>query len=260
MKTDYKQFSINLAKKAGKIIKANFNLGMKKEWKKDNTPLTKTDLAINQLVLDSVKKDFPKHSVLAEEGDNFKKSDEFVWVCDPLDGTIPFSHGVPTCVFSLALTKNGEPIVGTIYDPFMDRLFFAAKDESATMNGEKISVSKNDAFENSVIGICYWTRAQFNFSALFGALKKEDAKTMDVVSITYMGALVANGEFAATIFPGNKPHDTAALKIIVEEAGGKATDIFGHEQRYDREIKGHIVSNGKLHNQLVKLVEENVGQ
>lgn len=255
----YKNFAINLALEAGKIIKTNFTLGMKKEWKTDNTPLTETDLAINKLIITSVKKEFPEHSILAEEGDDFSEKSEFVWVCDPVDGTIPFSHGVPTCVFSLALVYNGESILGVVYDPFLDRLFLAEKGKGAFMNNKKISVSLNKTIKNSLFGICYWKEAQFDFSVLIETLKKQEAKIMDVNSIAYVGALVSNGEFAGTIFPGNKPHDTAALKIIVEEAGGKVTNIFGDEQRYDREIKGHLITNGFLHKELLDIIKKTVG-
>ncbi|MEK6962809.1 MAG: inositol monophosphatase family protein [Nanoarchaeota archaeon] len=73
-----------------------------------------------------------------------------------------------------------------------------------------------------------------------------------------MAALVATGQFEATVFPHYEAHDTAAVKVIVEEAGGKVTDLFGKEQRYDRDIRGHIVSNGFLHQKLVKLVRDHV--
>ena len=77
-------FAQALAYKAGKIIRENFSLGMKKEWKKDNTPLTYTDNVVNQLVIDEISKKFPTHSVLGEEKKIIKRDSEFVWVCDPM--------------------------------------------------------------------------------------------------------------------------------------------------------------------------------
>lgn len=258
MKKDYKQFSLNLAKKAGKIIKANFDLGMKKEWKEDSTPLTQTDLELNQFVIDSIKKEFPGHTIFSEEGNHLSKKSDLTWVCDPLDGTIPFSHGIPTCVFSLALVKNGESILGVVYDPFMDRMFFAEKGKGAFLNKKKIKVSKNNPLSESVIGIVWWPGALFNFLELTKHLLEERTKLLNLLSITYMGSLVANGELAATIFAGNKPHDTAALKVIIEEAGGKVTDIFGNEQRYDQEINGHLIANPALHNKLLEIIKQKV--
>ena len=106
--SSYSIFALQLAKQAGQLIKENFKLGMKKEWKQDNSPVTETDHRINQMVLDAVAENFPEHSVNAEEGSAPVEGSTTSWICDPIDGTIPFSHGVPTCVFSLALTHHGE--------------------------------------------------------------------------------------------------------------------------------------------------------
>jgi myo-inositol-1(or 4)-monophosphatase len=254
---DYKRFAIGLAKQAGKIIKKNFKLGMKKDWKADNTPLTKTDLIINQMVIDSVNRTFPDHSILSEESSDFSEESDYVWVCDPLDGTIPFSHGIPVCAFSLALVHKGESILGVVYDPFMDRMFFAEKGKGAFMNKKKISVSSKNTLKHSMLSVVHWNGAPFDFSKLTVVLKNRGAKISNI-SIAYMGALTAAGEFVGTIFPGNQPNDTAALKVLVEEAGGKVTDIFGNEQRYDRPIKGHLVTNGLLHVALLELIQKHV--
>ncbi len=122
-----KQFATDLAYQAGEIIKTDFTLGMKKEWKENETPLTAADNKVNQLVVDAVNKNFPDYGLITEEGGSHHQNAEYVWICDPIDGTIPFSHGIPTCVFSIALVHEGEPILAVIYDPFMDRLFYAEK-------------------------------------------------------------------------------------------------------------------------------------
>ncbi len=251
---DTKEFALGLARRAGALIRQNFMLGMKKEWKEDDSPVTRTDVAINQMVIDAVTKEFPGHDILAEEGSNFSGTSEYVWVCDPVDGTIPFSHGIPTCVFSLALTRDGAPILGVIYDPFMDRMFFAQKGGGAFLNGKKISVSGARVLQNSLFGLSSRKGSAIDLSGLKEALEEKHARIIDICSITYMAALVASGEFCGTLFCGTKSHDTAAVKVIVEEAGGKATDLFGNEQRYDRDIKGHIISNGILHEELVRAV------
>lgn len=258
MPTDYKKFAVDLALAAGEIIRRNFVLNMKKEWKPDATPLTESDLLINQMVIDAVTKTFPDHSVLSEEGDFFSDQSEFVWVCDPLDGTVPFAHGIPLCTFSLALTHQGKSILGVIYDPFMDRMYVAEKGRGAFLNDKKIQVSDSDTFKQSLFGIVYWKSAPFDFSLMTEFLRNEQAKIVVVASIAYMAALVAGGQFAATLFPGDKPHDSAALKVIIEEAGGRVTDVYGKEQRYDRPIRGHIASNGILHARLVALMRETV--
>lgn len=149
---EYKHFAINIAKKAGGIILENFKMGMKKEWKKDETPVTLTDRKINNMVSGAINKNFPDHSFILEEGGSTNKKSPYMWLCDPVDGTIPFSHGIPASVFVLALIKDGSPILGVIYDPFLDRMFFAEKGKGAFLNNKKMKVSN----ANNLKKYCYW--------------------------------------------------------------------------------------------------------
>lgn len=255
MRSNYKEFALEIARRAGDVIKSNFTLGMKKQWKEDNTPVTETDIVINEFVVSSIKEKFPDHSVLSEEGSAMTKDSEFVWVCDPVDGTIPFSHGIPTSVFSLALVRDGNPILGVIYDPFMDRLFTAEKGNGAYLNGAKIAVSRAKTFQNSVMNLGWWPNAQFNLAPLYRTLKQKGAKLIDLGSTIYMGALLASGEFVANISAGREAHDSATIKILVEEGGGRVTDLFGNEQRYDQKTRGHLATNGLLHDELLRLIQ-----
>lgn len=258
MKKEYKKFAVGLAMEAGEIMRKNFVFGMKKKWKiKDNTPVTATDLKINKLLLDRVKKIFPEHNVLAEEESDMSRKSEYVWVCDPVDGTIPFSHGIPLSTFSLALVKNGESILGVIYDPFSNRLFYAEKGKGAFLNNKRIQVSKKKDFKGVAANCEFFEKAIFDASKLSVYLELEKGiKMMKMCSYVYSAALVAAGEFVFSIYPWNYAHDGATAKIIVEEAGGKATNFFGKDQKYDRDIKGQIVSNGLLHNDILKLVKK----
>ncbi|MFH0714370.1 MAG: inositol monophosphatase [Candidatus Diapherotrites archaeon] len=254
--TEYKAFALDLAEKAGKIIRENFSVGMKKEWKSDHSPVTETDLKINQMVIEAVQKQFPEHGILSEEESAFDGKSEYVWVCDPVDGTIAFSHAVPTCVFSLALVRNGESILGVVADPFLERMFSAEKGKGAFLNGKKLHVSEQTSLSNAVIGCGRWKGKTYDLEALTFPLLEEGASVLDLGSVTYMGMLVSSGEFAGNLFQGIRPWDMAALKVIVEEAGGKMTDLFGNEQRYDRDLRGAIASNGKVHDELVKMVQK----
>lgn len=235
-------------------MRANFSLGMKKDWKSDNTPLTITDTSINKLVIKEIKKNFPEHSLLGEE-ESMMHNSEYVWVCDPVDGTIPFSHGCPTFMFSLALTRNGKSILGVLYDPMMDRMFYAEKGKGAFLNGKRTRVSKAEKLKNKMINL----DADLSFGKIFDpgfrdALMKRDVFAATIYSSTYASSLVACGEFVAEIYTYDKPWDGAAVKVIVEEAGGRVTDIFGKEQRWDRGINGFIASNGAVHEKLLQLM------
>jgi len=245
---DTLEFTKNLAKEAGAIMRQNFSLGMKKEWKDDETPVTKTDLAINQLVLEAIEREFPDHSYIGEEGSNIKES-EFTWVCDPVDGTVPFSHGYPTFAFSLALVKDGAPILGVIYDPIMDRLLWAEKGKGAFLNGGAISVSKEAELSPR-------TYVEMSVKPKVAPLKnrliEKGVPMPHLYSCVYAGMLVATGEFAAALYSYNNPWDAAAVKIIVEEAGGRVTSLSGEEQRYDRDINGFVASNGLVHEEMLR--------
>src|SRR3990167_10172538 len=246
---NYKNFVIDLAYKAGERMRKDFVLGMKKEWKKDKTPVTVTDIFVNQLVIDSISKKFPEHSILAEEISNLKDS-EHVWVCDPIDGTIPFSHGFPIFAFSLALVKDGKPILGVIYDPIVDRLLYAEKNKGTTLNGKPVKVSSASSFSERTIidgGI-----ESLKLLGMEEEIRKRKVLTTRIYSCVYGRMLVALGEFVAEIYRHVNPWDAAAVKIVVEEAGGKGTDLLGNEQRYDQPINGFIASNGRVHDELVK--------
>ncbi|MDR3502483.1 MAG: inositol monophosphatase [Legionella sp.] len=252
-----KQFAISIAKQAGKIIRANFRLGMEKTIKKDGSPVTKTDLAINKLVVDQVNKYFPGHGVLGEEQSNLIDGAEYVWVCDPVDGTIPFSHGMPTCMFSLGLTRHGKSIMGVGYDPFMDRMLFGSLGKGAFLNGKKIRVSKQKTLKTAFISFGAWTTMSFPMPDLNRDLIfKYGCNIFPIGSIVYNAMLLAAGEIDAIIFPHYTAHDVAAIKVIVEEAGGKVTDLDGRDQRYDRPVNGCILSNGLIHKNLVNVVRK----
>ncbi len=249
----YKIFIIEIAKEAGIIMNKHFKIGMIHIEKKDTSPVTEADLAINSLLIKRVKELFPKHSVLGEEESCMIEGSEYVWVCDPIDGTIPFSLGLPIATFSLALVHNGEVILGVVYDPFCDRLFYAEKGKGSYLNNKKIHVSDHPTLNKARIEFEMWNRSKYDLQPLINELKKFNPVLVRFASFANPSALVGAGEFTATIFPHTSVQDVAAIKIIVEEAGGKVTDLFGNEQRYDQPINGVLVSNGILHDQLVDL-------
>lgn len=256
MEENYKNFAIDLAKRAGEVIRANFVLGMEKEIKDDGSPVTKTDKAINSMVIGEVKKNFPDHAVIGEEESHVIENHEYAWVCDPVDGTVPFSHGIPTCAFSLALVHNGTPVLGIAYDPFMDRMIVGQKGKGAFLNGKKIAVSEKVGIEKAYITTTvfkHMTYPMHNF--IDDLIFKYNSHHVGMNSVVYKCMLVAMGELDAAIFPHHTAHDIAAVKVIVEEAGGKVTDLWGDEQRYDQPLKGAVITNGKIHDELLEVIK-----
>lgn len=254
---EFRQFAEQMAKDAGQIMRNYYSLGMEKGWKGDRTPVTKADVEINTLLLERVHALFPEHNVRAEEESSQDKPSEYCWVCDPVDGTIPFSHGMPISTFSLALVQNGKSILGVVYDPFGDRLFVGQEGQGSTLNGRLMHVSAKAELTGAVCNVEAHHSHPYNVHAFVEHLcDTESAAALRLMSSIYPAALVAAGEFAFTVMPANTVHDAAAIKVIVEEAGGKVTDLFGGEQRYDQPIKGMIASNGILHDRLVELAKQ----
>ena len=254
----YLEFAKEMAYDAGKIMKKYFSEDNGANYKYDQTIVTKADTEINSLLIERVKEKFPTHSVDGEE-EQFGKS-EYVWVCDPVDGTAMYARHIPVAVFSLALVIDGVSTVGVVYDVFTDSLYTAIKGQGAYKNDVKISVNdiKLDDMR-SVSHFDMWPEAEYN---LYDSVKELGKKTyfVGIGSIIRACMCVANGDFNLAIFPGTKHKncDIAAAKVIVEEAGGKVTDLFGNDQRYDQSIKGAIISNSIVYDEVLEVLNNNI--
>ena len=254
--SDYLELAKDVAKYAGKIMLKYFN--QDNGEKIDKTIVTLADTEINSYLVKRVKEKYPNHAVDGEE-EQFGKSN-YKWVCDPVDGTAMYARHIPVAVFSLALVVDGEPILGVVYDPFTNNMYSAVKGEGAYKNNQKMKVNTIELDNmKSVSNFDMWPEAEYN---IFEPIKKLGEKTYFIGIVVRACMCVANGEFNLAIFPGTKHKncDIAAAKVIVEEAGGKVTNIFGKEQRYDQSIKGAIISNGLVHNEVVDVIKNYIDE
>ena len=257
---DYLDFAKDVAKYAGKIMLKYFNQDNGEKYKTDKTIVTLADTEINSYLVKRVKEKYPNHAVDGEE-EQFGKSN-YKWVCDPVDGTAMYARHIPVAVFSLALVVDGESILGVVYDPFTDSMYSAIKGEGAYKNDKKMKVNTIALDDmKSVSNFDMWPEAEYN---IFEPIKKLGEKTyfIGIGSVIRACMCVANGEFNLAIFPGttHRNCDIAAAKVIVEEAGGKVTDLFGNNQRYDQSIKGAIISNGLVHDEVVNVVKNYIDE
>ena len=147
---EYLDFAKDIAKYAGKVMMKYFKQNNGASYKGDKTIVTLADTEINSYLIKRVKESYPSHSVDGEE-EQFGKSD-YVWVCDPVDGTAMYARHIPVAVFSLALVIKGESKVGVVFDPFTDSLYTAIKGKGAYKSGEKITVNNYILDENIYIG------------------------------------------------------------------------------------------------------------
>ncbi|MSR88007.1 MAG: inositol monophosphatase [Candidatus Zambryskibacteria bacterium] len=241
-------------------MRNNFKCGMSRPCKDDGTPLTETDTAINTLVLESIVNDYPHVAVLGEEGDQHVDGAEYRIVCDPVDGTIPFSRGLPISTFCISVLRGDEPLVALIHDPFMNRTWTAVKGNGAVLTDSNgvwlMKVSAHGGLRRSNISLIWWAKADYNLSLVATKLMDEGVLWGNYLSVAIFGGLVGSGEYDASIFPGRHSLETPAMQLIVEEAGGRATDIHGNTLHYGPkgETDGHIISNGLIHDQLVEIV------
>ena len=253
---EYLEFAKDIANYAGKIMLKYFNQDNGEKYKGDKTIVTLADTEINSYLISKVKEKYPNHAVDGEE-EQFGES-KFIWVCDPVDGTAMYSRHIPVAVFSLALVIDGISTVGVVYDPFTDNMYSAIKGQGAFKNDKKIQV--NDiALDDmkSASNFDMWPAAEYNIIEVIKELGKK-TYFVSIGSVIRACMCVASGDFNLAIFPGTKHKncDIAAVKVIVEEAGGKVTDLFGNEQCYDKSINGAIISNGKVHNEVIEVIKK----
>lgn len=169
MEGEYLEFAKDIAKEAGNVMLKYFNMDNGAIYKGDKTIVTLADTENNSYLIKRVKEKYPNHSVDGEE-EQFGKSD-YVWVCDPVDGTAMYARHMPVAVFSLALVIKGESTVGVVYDPFTNNLYTAIKGKGAYKNDEIITV--NDYELDDMKTVCnyeLWPSADYNISKVIQEL------------------------------------------------------------------------------------------
>ena len=255
---EWLDFAKSVALEAGDIMRKYFGKKPDSHFKANNTIVTVADEEINDLVIKRVTERYPAHDIDGEEASQ-RRGSKYVWACDPIDGTASFIMGLPVSVFSLALVIDGQPEVGVIYAPFSDHLYWASRGRGAYMNSQPIHVSQHSLDDRVEMNVDWWPSAQWDVMQVVHDIAYEkDVYVTTVSSTTHAAALVARGEFVASVFVGTKGKnvDIAAAKVIVEEAGGKVTDLFGQEQRYDQDICGAVLSNGIVHEDIVEAMRK----
>ena len=249
-----KEIAVSIAREAGKIISEYFDIDQHVEIKEDKTPVTIADKKVNSLVIDRLSKAFPEDGIVGEEESTSEYGMGRKWICDPIDGTAGYTWGTPTAFFSLALVIDGHPVLGVVFDPFLDKMYLGQKGQSSECNGKKISVSSLSITEGTVAV----TGSLKNLikGSYFKKLIDSKIKLSCFSGAVIKACLLAKGKFVGFIEPGVNPHDVAAIHTIVEGAGGKITSLNGGELTYLKPFKGCIISNGITHTELIEYCRE----
>lgn len=246
-------FAMEMASDAGKIMKKYFRSeAIDTQWKADHTPLTIADKKINDLLIERVENHYPDHGVIGEESSYMEERD-MVWVADPIDGTSPYTLGIPTSTFCLALVdrSDGQPVIAVVYDPFLDHLYTATKGKGTYLNDNKVKTSSAENFHHSYVAVNGFSKKMENGKVLIRPgklmerIRHHGGKCLTFQSHVYTAMKVASGELVASVLAFGSPWDAAAASLIVEEAGGIATDLNGRKRRYDEFANGTVVAANK---------------
>ena len=249
---------IEISKKAGSIIKEGFGTTFKIEYKTNESNLvTEIDKASEELIINFIKEKYPSHSILAEEGGDLRKSSEYLWVVDPLDGTTNFAHGLPIFSVSIGVQKNGETIAGVVYDVMRDIVYSAEKGSGAFASSEQINVSNANKLEHSLLVTGFPYNVAENPESAFErfiTLTKKARGIRRLGSAAIDFCYLASGVFDGFWEVHLHPWDICAGKLIAEEAGGIVTDFEGNS--IDIFSKKILCSNKRIHKQIIDVMEK----
>lgn len=241
--------------KAGAYIKSNMGKIKTIEYKSVSNLVTNVDKGSEKIIISIIKNHFPTHSILAEEsGKNDMCDSEYRWVIDPVDATTNFAHGFPFFCVSIGLEHNGEIVMGGVYDPIRDELFFAQKNKGAYLNKKRIFVSKRRKIEDSLLatGFSYNPKQRLVNLDFFTSFLKKAQAIRRAGSAALDLCYVACGRFDGFWEIALCPWDTAAGILIIEEANGKVSDFEGNKfSIYGKRI---VASNGLIHKSMLDIL------
>jgi len=253
----YKKVMFLAADEAVKILKQYFETDLEIGRKRNYSDLvTNADKQSEAKISEIINNYFPEHNILGEEGGDREKKSDFVWIVDPLDGTINYAHSVPIFCVSIALEIKGEVIMGVVQSPMTHEKFYAVKGEGAYLNDEKISVSDTEHLKDSLLvtGFPYGAMDNMdycidhfvNFVRLGLPIRRLGSAAMDI-------CYLACGRFDGFWEVNLNAWDVAAGYLILNEAGGKVTDFFGKDYSiYNKQI---LASNDrKLHDEMMEVL------
>ena len=213
---------IKACEKASKVIIRDFgeleNLQVSRKGPKDF--VTKTDKRVEKIIIEELIKSKKNYSFITEEtGQILNNNKDVFWIIDPIDGTTNFLHGIPHFAISIALQQENEIVIGLVYDPIKNEIFFAEKNNGSYINNNRIRVSKKSNLEE-----CLFASNSDGLKSIYPKLNLRNTGCA-ALDLAYVGCGRFDGFFHNKI----NLWDVAAGKIIIEEAGGKVNDISNYK-------------------------------
>lgn len=248
---DYLPFMQELAREAGALLLSYFGK-VTVEYKGEVDLITEADRSAEKLVVGRIRKQWPAHNLIGEEGSRVESGSDFRWYVDPLDGTTNFAHGYPVFCVSIALEHKGERIAGALYDPCRDELFAAEKGSGARLNGRPIRVSKVQRLAESLVATGFPSHKRHKnpnihfyhqITLRSHGVRRAGSAALDL-------CCVACGRYDGFWEFNLNSWDTAAGVLLVEEAGGKITNFTGGP--FDISSREVLATNSLIHDEMLK--------
>ena len=252
------ELSQRLARAAGQLQRERYETAIEIRTKSAAIDLvTEVDQACETLIVDALAAERPGDAILAEEGGGRDRPDAaWRWIVDPLDGTTNYAHGYPRFCVSIGVERDGVRSVGVVYDPLLDEIFCAVRGEGATLNRRPIRVTEETDLGRALLatGFAYDVRRspEDNVNHFIAFLKSSRAVRRDgsaALNLAYLAAGRFDGFWELKLHPW----DVAAGLLLVEEAGGRASDLAGGPPpRSGVEL---VASNGRIHDAMLEILQ-----
>jgi len=254
-------FLNHLTDRAGDILASYFN-GHFAIDSKDDSPLgvdivTDADRESEETILSEIRREFPQHDILTEETETVLTGAEWLWIVDPLDGTVNFAHGFPHFCISIAVAHQRELVCGTIYDPLKKERFWAACNRGAYLNGSRLTVSPAKELIKSLVATGFPYDKAYSpvnnvaeFSRVITRIQGIRRAGSAALDLAYVAAGRLDGFWELKL----KAWDMAAGMLLVHQAGGLITNRYGETANIHTD--SIVATNGRLHEIIVGLLAE----
>jgi myo-inositol-1(or 4)-monophosphatase len=217
--------------------------------------VTRADLESEQYLIDKITERFPGHAVHGEERGAVQRA-AFNWYVDPLDGTINYAHGIPVFNVAVALAEGDETVLGAVYDPTRDEMFWARRGGGAFLNGARLRVSEIRTLDQAVLGFSTHPfkldAARSRYQAILDRVGPRTQHLVNLGSQALLVAYVAAGRLDGMLAIPVDPWSSPAARLLVLEAGGTAEPAPGSPWPHPSGTL--LVTNGHVRNELVGLM------
>lgn len=261
MTSEFLEAAIDVALQAGAILREMLpEARASKRIRTKRNPadlVTRADRMAEDLIVGYLRRRFPEHGILAEEG-SAHAGETYRWIIDPVDGTTNFAHGLPLFVVSIGLEHRGTMQTGVIYHPSLDELFIAERGRGTFLRQggreTRLQVSEIATVAEAVVasGLPYDIRETGSNIPQIGALMRTAIEVRVLGAAALHLAYVAAGRIDAFWEPSLNPWDIAAGALLVEEAGGRLTDMRG--DRFHVDCRDVLATNGRVHDEMLTLL------